>query len=191
MTILRPMIDSIQTQRVVESWLKDLSVNSKTSYLEALAEFCIVNDTNPEEMLNKIYQEEEERLPAWNRSINTWFEDYDEYCKEKERSKSTRDIRRTIVNAFIGFHGMPQYSQRGCRRKVKGLKEPKIRVNLTKEDICQMLEVCRTFKMKAVLLAQASSGLAGSDLFNLKISHFKDGIKEVYDDNGDSGVFAS
>jgi len=185
------MIDSIQTQRVVESWLKDLSVNSKTSYLEALAEFCIVNDTNPEEMLNKIYQEEEERLPAWNRSINTWFEDYDEYCKEKERSKSTRDIRRTIVNAFIGFHGMPQYSQRGCRRKVKGLKEPKIRVNLTKEDICQMLEVCRTFKMKAVLLAQASSGLAGSDLFNLKISHFKDGIKEVYDDNGDSGVFAS
>jgi len=179
------MIDTIQTQRVVESWLKDLSENSKTSYLEALAEFCIVNDTNPAEMLNKIYQEEEERLPAWNRSINTWFEDYDEYCKEKERSKSTRDIRRTIVNAFIGFHGMPQYSQRGRRRKVEGLKEPKIRVNLTKEDICQMLEVCRTFKMKAVILAQASSGLAGSDLLNLKISHFKEGIKEVYDDNGE------
>ena len=45
--------------------------------------------------------------------------------------------------------------------------------------------------MKAVILAQASSGLAGSDLLNLKISHFKDGIKEVYDDNGDSSVFAS
>ena len=145
MAILRPMMGTIQTQRVFESWLKDLSENSKTSYLEALAEFCIVNDTNPAEMLNKIYHEEE-RLPSWNRSINTWFEDYDEYCKEKERSKSTRDIRRTIVNAFIGFHGMPQYSQRGRRRKVDGLKEPKIRVNLTKEDICQMLEVCRTLK---------------------------------------------
>ncbi|MBI5458761.1 hypothetical protein [Methanobacterium sp.] len=37
--------------------------------------------------------------------------------------------------------------------------------------------------MKTVILAQASSGLAGSDLLNLKISDSKDGIKEVYDDN--------
>jgi len=78
---------------------------------------------------------------------------------------------------------MPQYLQMGRRRKVEGLKESQIRKNLTKEDICQMLEVCRTFKMKAVILAQASSGLAGSDLLNLKISDFKEGIKEVYDDN--------
>jgi hypothetical protein len=39
--------------------------------------------------------------------------------------------------------------------------------------------------MKAVILAQASSGLAGSDLLNLKISHFQDGIREVYDDSGE------
>ncbi len=183
MTILKPTVDLIKTQRVVKSWLKDLSANSKESYLEALAEFCIVNDTNPEKMLKIIHKEEEERLPAWDRSINVWFEDYDECCKEKERSKSTRDTRRTIVNAFIGFHGMPQYLQRGRRRKVEGLKDPKIRANLTKDDISQLIGVCKSFKMKAVILAQASSGLAISDLLNLKLSDFKEGIQKVYDDN--------
>ncbi|MFA0833117.1 MAG: hypothetical protein ACC609_03825 [Methanobacterium formicicum] len=39
MTILKPTVDLIKTQRVVKSWLKDLSPNSKESYLEALAEF--------------------------------------------------------------------------------------------------------------------------------------------------------
>jgi len=39
-------------------------------------------------MLNKIYPEEEDRLPAWNRSINNWFEDYDEHCKEKNAPKA-------------------------------------------------------------------------------------------------------
>ena len=47
-----------------------------------------VNDTNPEKILKIIHKEEEERLPAWDRSINVWFEDYDEHCKEKERSKA-------------------------------------------------------------------------------------------------------
>nr|WP_319372817.1 tyrosine-type recombinase/integrase [uncultured Methanobacterium sp.] len=73
--------------------------------------------------------------------------------------------------------------QRGRRRKVEGLKDPKIRANLTKDDISQLIGVCKSFKMKAVILAQASSGLAISDLLNLKLSDFKEGIQKVYDDN--------
>ncbi len=149
MVALKPTLDKIKDSEVVNQWLKDLSHYSKLNYQEALAEFCLVNGVIPKEMLNIIYSEEEKRLPAWERSINNWFENYDEHCKKLKRAKNTRNIRRTIVNAFIGFHGLPQYRPRGTRRKIEGLKEPNSRENLTKDDINTLLEVCKSFKLRA------------------------------------------
>ncbi|WP_414469136.1 hypothetical protein [Methanobacterium sp. ACI-7] len=95
-------------------------------------------------MLNIIHREEEERLPKWQRSANKWFSAYDEHCKEQKRTKNTRNTRRTIVNGFIGFHGLPQYTQRGVRRKFKGLKEPNKREALKKEDIRELLSASKS-----------------------------------------------
>ena len=55
---------------------------------------------------------------------------------------------------------------------------------MKKEDIKELLNASKTWKMKAMILAQLSSGLTGVDLLKLKIENFKEGIKEVYDDNG-------
>jgi len=179
MVVLKDVIHEIKEYNVVKSWLRDLSRNSKINYLEALAEFCKINNVNPEEMLKIIHKEEEERLPAWERSINKWFETFDEHCKDLNRAKSTRDIRRTIVNAFIGFNGLPQYSQRGGRRRIDGLKESNVRPNLTKEEIQLLLDVCKSFKFKAILLTQVSSGLSIADVVTLRIKDFKEGIRNV------------
>ena len=109
---LKDVIKEIEDEQVVISWLRDLNGHSRSSYLGALAEFCKINKVAPNEMLNIIlFKEEEERLPAWQRSVNKWFEAYDEHCREQERTKNTRNTRRTIVNGFRGFHGLPQYSQ--------------------------------------------------------------------------------
>ena len=110
MVVLRNSIDKIESCSVVISWLSDLSKNSSVNYLNALAEFCLVNNLNPQEMLETIHKEEEQRLPAWERSINKWFEEYDEYCKKQKRSINTRNVRRTIVNSFISFHELPTYT---------------------------------------------------------------------------------
>lgn len=181
MVSLKSFIKEIEGLNVVKEWLKDLSPSSKSSYRSALADFCIVNNIKPDEMLEIIYQEEEERLPAWERSINKWFTKYDEHCKEKNRTKGTRDNRRTIVNGFIGFHGLTQYSSKGGRRKTNEFKEANKRDALTKDDIKNMLEACKTWKMKAIILIQSSSGLSGVDLINLKVKDFQEGLKEVYD----------
>ena len=176
MVALKETVNQIKDSEVVISWLQDLSYNSKINYVEALAEFCIVNKVTPEEILETIHLEEEERKPTWQRSINKWFETYDEHFKKLKRRKSTRDTRRAIANAFIGYHGLPQYKQRGGRRKMNGLKETNKRENLTKEEIKLLLQVSKTFKMKAMILAQASSGLASSDMLNLKVQDFQDGL---------------
>ncbi len=186
MVALKSTVEKIKDSEVVISWLQDLSYNSKINYVEALAEFCIVNKVTPEEILEIIHQEEEERKPTWQRSINKWFEAYDDHFKKLKRRKSTRDTRRAIANAFIGYHGLPQYKNRGGRRKMSGLKETNKRGNLTKEEIKLLLQASKTFKMKAMILAQASSGLASSDMLNLKLQDFQDGLCKVYDDITDS-----
>ncbi len=183
MVILKDTVNQIKDSEEVKSWLQNLSPNSKTNYLEALAEFCKINEITPEKMLNIIHHEEEERKPTWQRSINKWFEAFDEHCRKLKRRKGTRDTRRTIVNAFIGFCGLPQYTQRGGRRKIVGLRDSNQRENLTKEDIQSLLHVCKSFKMRAMILAQASSGLASIDILGLKVKDFQDGLDKVFDDN--------
>ncbi len=183
MVNLKDTVNKINGLEVVKSWLQDLSPNSKINYLEALSEFCKINEITPEEILDIIHQEEEERKPTWQRSINKWFEAYDEHCRKLKRRKGTRDTRRTIVNAFIGFYGLPQYTQRGGRRKIVGLRDSNQRENLTKEDIQSLLHVCKSFKMRAMILAQASSGLASIDILSLKVKDFQEGLDKVFDDN--------
>lgn len=184
MVELKNYIDKIKSIDVVKSWITDVSPNTRLAYNNALAEFCMVNQVCPHDMLKIIYMEEEERVPAWERSVNRWFDAYDEHCKQHKRTKSTRDNRRTIINGFISFHGLPKHEQKGRRRKFKGLKEPNKREVLKKEDIKELLNASKTLKMKAMILAQLSSGLTSIDLLNLKIEDFKDGIREVYDENG-------
>ncbi|MBI5680516.1 MAG: site-specific integrase [Methanobacterium sp.] len=183
MVALKNVVKEIETISVVNSWLKDLSHNTKKSYLNALAEFCIANSLNPEEMLKIIYMEEEERLPAWERSVNKWFENFDEHCKKQNRTKKTRDNRRGIVNAFICFNELPAYVERGKRRKSNDFKEPNKRKALTKDNIRNLLDACKTWKMKAVILTQVSSGLSAADILKLKVKDIKTGIIEVHDKN--------
>jgi hypothetical protein len=44
-----------------------------------------------------------------------------------------------------------------------------------------LLDVCKSFKFKAIILAQASSGLSIVDVVNLKIKDFKEGLIELDD----------
>ncbi|MGZ7117668.1 MAG: hypothetical protein ACXVHS_09530, partial [Methanobacterium sp.] len=76
MVELRNYLDKIKPIDVVKSWVTDVSHNTRVAYHNALAEFCMVNKVDPHEMLEIIHQEE--RVPDWERSINKWFDAYDE-----------------------------------------------------------------------------------------------------------------
>lgn len=178
---LKEHITEIKSYKVVESWLENTSTNTRISYLAGLAEFCKINEINPQQMLDIIFKEEEARLPQWERSINTWFQTYDKHCKDKKRSIKTRNLRITIVNGFISFHGLSTYSEKGKRRNKKDFKTPNKREALTKKDIKKLVSACKNLKMKAIILTQISSGLSASDTLNLKIKDFQDGLTDAYD----------
>lgn len=177
---MKDKVGQISKLDVVKSWVKDTSPNTQAGYLNALAEFCMVNNIDPIQMIETIHMEEENRLPNWEKSINKWFERFDEYCKEKNHSKNTWSVRRSIVNGFIGFNGLTQYTSYG-RRKSNGFKDPNRRKGLTKKDIRELLEASKSWKMKAIILTQVSSGISTADLIKLKVKDFQEGLIEVYD----------
>lgn len=167
----------IENNREVRRWLEGLTEGTRRWYLHALADFCFAIEKKPDEMLEIAHREEEDRVPSWRKSINKWFEKYDEHNKKYKRRKKTRDARRAAVKSFFHFYELST-PRRKRRVKENGFKKANIRDSLTKKDIKKLLDACKTWKMRAIILTQASSGLSISDVLGLTVGDFRKGIRE-------------
>ena len=145
-----------------------------------MRDFCLINELNPEEMLDVAYNEELKHIPEWKRSMNDWFKKYDAYILEKRMTKRSRNTKVAIVKGF--FHHYERMTPKSRRINKSFENDPNRRNGLTKSDIRKMLEACKTLKMKAIILTGVSSGLSSSDIVELKIIDFKNGIKNAYDE---------
>lgn len=177
---LKNEIDEIQNQEVVKDWTDGLSKNGKLNYLRALAEFSMVTQKTPKEMLTIAYDEAEKRIPPWELSIKEWFKEYEDHCIECNRSKATRDIRRGIIKSFFHSNDITTPKESTKRRNNKNkFKIKNQRPGLTKEVIKSALDSCRTLRLRAIILTQTSSGLSVADVVNLKLEDFQDGLIRI------------
>lgn len=170
----------IEKEKEVIDWLYGLEETSEINYLNALAEFCKVVDKSPKELLEQSFKEIEDRTPPWKLQINEWFSEYEAHCISNNRAKPTRDMRTGVIKNFFHFYKITTPKNNNRRRnKTHNLKVKNKRPALTKKDIKRALSSSRTLRLKAIILIQASSGLAISDVINLKIKDFQEGLKDV------------
>lgn len=175
---LKSTIDQIKEEDVVQKWLKGLKETSKKFYLTSLADFCIVTKKNPTTLLNIAYQEQEDRTPPWELQIDKWFTSYKDYCYERNYSKQTCQARRTVVSTF--FHMFKINTPINLTRREKDkLIVKNEREGLTKQDLRAALEGCHTFKIKALILTQATSGMAQSDVLKITVKQFENGLVDI------------
>lgn len=181
---LKDTINEIQTQKVVKKWMDGLSEGSKLNYLKALAEFVMITELTPQELLTIAYKEEEERVPPWERTIDEWFAKYEEHCIQCNRSKATRNTRTSIIKTFFHMNRITTPSMLSKRRNNNNeFKIKNKRQGLTKETIKMALDGCRRLRLKAIILTQVSSGLSVSDVVKLKIKDFNQGLIQVDEKN--------
>jgi integrase len=178
---LKDSIKKIQDEDVVIEWTEGLTDGAKDNYLKALAEFTIVTKKTPQELLDIAFREKENRTPPWESKMKDWFKAYDDHCKELERSKATRNNRRGIIRGFFHFYELETPKILTKRKKTDPLKIKNKRPALTKNKIKKALAAARTLRIKAIILTQASSGLAEADVVNLKIKDFYNGLIEIAD----------
>lgn len=179
---LKETITDIKDKKVVQDWLDGLTEGTIRNYLKSLAEFSIVTEKTPQEMLNIAFQEKKDRTPPWESQVNEWFRVYAEHCKKMNRSRATRDIRTTVIKGFFHYYELDTPKAMNKRRKTDTLKIKNKRPALTKEKIKKALDASRTLRIKAVMLTQASSGLSVIDVINLKIKDFYNGLITITED---------
>lgn len=184
MTNLNEFVKIISKEDVVSEWLKNKSDNSKRSYLYALADFCISNNVDPVDMIKIIEKEEIERLPYKESSVIQWFQNYADFCQEKGRTKTTWANRRRAVTNFLSSRGFRiSYYPIGDLKKFEFKKNPKQKP-LNKKDLKKVLNGCKSWKMRSMILVQVSSGISSKHLINLKVKDFKRGLDTFKDING-------
>ena len=152
------------------------------NYIRALSEFCIIIGLPPNEMLDIAYTEQENHIPAWDSQVKGWFKKYNQHNLDINRSKLTRDSRTTIIKGFFHFYDLDTPKSHTRRKKTDTLRVKNERPALTKELIKKALDAAKTIRIKAIMLTQASSGLAVADVVQLKIQDFYDGLIPITED---------
>lgn len=178
---LKIIIDQIKKEEVVKKWLKGLEESTIKNYLSSLADFCLVTNKNPTTLLKIAYQEQEDRTPIWDLQIEQWFAAYKEYCYERNYSKQTCQGRRSIISGFFHMFKISTPIEWGRREKNKLIVKNE-RKGLTKQDITDAINAAKSFKLKALILTQASSGMARTDVVKLTIKQFENGLIDIGND---------
>ncbi|MGO9387904.1 MAG: tyrosine-type recombinase/integrase [Methanobacterium sp.] len=166
------MLEIVKQDPVFLNWKHGLSEGAEVQYGYALADFCIAIGKKPDEIL-KICKKELE-VPFWERSINSWFPKYDDYCQSIDRARKTRNFRRGLILNFFHFNRIE--TPRPSKREARKFRTANKRKLPSKEEYKIFLNGCNTIKQKAIILTQISSGLSNSDVCNLNVGQFKNGL---------------
>lgn len=180
--ILKPKIDEIREDPAIITWLEGLKESTKKRYLDSIATFCIITQKTPSELRGIAWKEQEERVPPWQQQVEIWFKKLEEYNNDpiNNYSKTTVATRRTNIANFFHFYKL-QTPTKNPRRHQNNLKIKNERDGLTKQDLRDALNGAKSFKLKALILTQASSGLALIDVIKLNVEQFYEGLISLDD----------
>jgi len=176
---LKDKVGEIKKEEVIQNWIEDTAENTQKAYLHSMALFSILNNKTPTEMLEIAEEEQDERLPTRKRQLTKWIDNLKEYLKENNVSKHTAKTRKTNVSSFFHFYEIDTPQDYKQRRKKNKLKIKNERPGLKKEDIKDAVSAAKSFKLKSLILTQATSGLCQEDVLNLTIKQFEDGLIEL------------
>ncbi|OEC87846.1 MULTISPECIES: tyrosine-type recombinase/integrase [Methanobacterium] len=175
---LKPTKDKIQKEKVIQDWLDGLRPATIDNYLKALALFTQLTGKSPTELLEITWKEQEERTPPWQQSIEKWYTLLKEYDQKTNASKTTSNVRKANISAFFHFYRI-MTPKTYLKRKKDNLIIKNEREGLTKQDIKDALHGANSFKIKALILTQATSGIAIQDVLQLNIEQFYDGLIDL------------
>jgi integrase len=166
--------ENVLNDEYYKKWAHGISKGTQRQYMYSLAGFCMATSKTPTELLaicKKDYSK-----PPWERNIDDWFINYDQFCENEKLSKETFKKRKSDVRGFFRFYHIDSPTAR--RGKKENFKRANDRKLPTKKDLILLLNACNTIKNKAIILTQFSSGLSNSDIVKLTIGQYRRGIDE-------------
>jgi len=144
----------------------------KQSYLQVMQAYTDKTGKTPEQLILEAEAEVREGKLMRERMIFTYLPEFRELLEKKELAPLTIKNRMTGICSFYKYYNidlpvLPKNMNRARPQK-------KRRDIPTKEDIQAILKFCDPLE-RALVLVGASSGLAATEIGNLKVSDFKKG----------------
>ncbi|WP_410509756.1 hypothetical protein RSJ42_05930 [Methanosarcina hadiensis] len=163
--------DELKNELNVKKWFKNIKAKDRTkiSYLFSMQQYTEFTGMTPEELLSQA--EEEMGLPIRRRQLKDHILDFRDDLIQQGLSDFTVKGRIAAVKSFYTSFDIAPPKIRGDSRPVTKKENDQIP---TKEDLQDCIAVCDPLE-KAIMLAGISSGLAATEVRNLKLSEFKKG----------------
>lgn len=180
---LNDIVNEISEDPIVIKWINNKNERSKRYYLYALADFCMANDIRPAKMIETLQNEKNMSIEDHRKSVALWFNKYGDFCEKNGKTEKTWTTRMGIVNGFIRSNSLHGYSSNFDKISKRQFKKTHERQPLKIEDLKMALDGCKTWKMRSLILIQASSGISINYLINLKFKDFINGLITFKDIN--------
>jgi integrase len=182
-TALKPLpisLDDVKSDEVASEWLNSYEGTSRVPEL-GLQYFCNLVEKKPTELLEEAKSEIRGGKLLSERHYIHYLERFRQWLKKEGYAPITMLNYVSAIRAFYAYYylEMPRLRKRKSNviQPLEGNRNRRVR----KEDIRDMLSVCRHLRDKAIVLVASSSGMGNAELRNLKVGHFWRGLDEEYE----------
>jgi len=167
----------IWKDKLAEDWLRSYAKGGWGGYLAPLMLFCNVAEKMPCELIEEAEQDIKGGKLLRERRYFNYFIMFEQKLKREGYAAAKGYV--TSVKAFYQFYEIMELPKNKYRAAdaSEGVEENN-NVRVRKEDIKDMLSVCRYIRDKGIILTIASSGLGSAEVRALTINNFLKGYNE-------------
>jgi site-specific recombinase XerD len=164
-------ISELEKYEEIEDWIDGAADNTKKSYLHIIGKYAELSGLNPEQLVEEADTEQDmQGYKFKNSKLSKHLKKYKRSLKERNLSPNTIRGNMAAIKSFYEFHEIVIKENKNKRRR----KSEKIKPKAENTGIVKMDEIRRIFDIsstreKAIISLGVSSGLAVSDIVNLKV----------------------
>lgn len=159
--------------------LLDLSENTKRLYLIYMRQFCNCLSKSPTELITEAIAETKGGLLLSERQTVGYVARFKKTLKENRLAPNSQAAAMTCVKSFYKAFDIELSSAIKKSKKCLPLKENM--GFLTKPDLKKLITNAKSLRDKAIILFMATSGMARSEILNLR-------IRDITFDQNDVGI---
>lgn len=172
--------EQIKSDEMAKNWLNSYDGTSRVPEL-GLQYFCNVVNKEPHALIEEAEREIRGGKLLRERSYIRYVENFRQWLKDEGYAPITALNYVSSIRAFYRYYYIEMPRMRKRKSNVVQALEGNRNHRIGKEDIRDMLAVCRHLRDKAFVLTAASSGMGSAELRNLKVAHFWNGLEREYE----------
>lgn len=179
--------EELENDVTIYEWLKSCkSEGTKESYVRSMISYTQFHGMTTEELLTEAENEVDDNIRMRRRKVNKRVTDFKNFLNNhvqkngKQYAPKSIELKFSAVCTFYKFHDIEiKFSTLKALKTKKAHPLVEHQKIPTRDEVIHVLKYTESVRNKAIVSLGATSGLARSDIANLKVKDFVNGYDEV------------